>query len=103
MHRRDFIQSAGLATGAVLVSGTSAVGGMVPPGQPPWFNRSMRWAQLAFVDTDPARCDPDFWLSYFKTIHADGALLSAGGVTAFYPTQIPLHHRSEYLGNSDLL
>lgn len=34
-----------------------------------------------------------FWLSHFKTTHADGALLSAGGVTAFYPTQLALHQR----------
>ncbi len=61
----------------------------------------MRWAQLAFVERDPERYDPDFWLDYFKRIHADGALLSAGGVVAFYPTAIPLHHRSDWLGNSD--
>src|SRR5699024_9296846 len=27
--------------------------------------------------------------------------LSAGGYMAFYPTQIPFHHRSIYLGDSD--
>ena len=27
--------------------------------------------------------------------------LSAGGIVAFYPTQIPYHHRSAWLGNSD--
>ncbi len=63
----------------------------------------MRWAQLAFVESDPGQFDPDFWLSYFKRIHADGALLSAGGVVAFYPTNVPLHHRSDFLGNSDPL
>lgn len=63
----------------------------------------MRWAQLAFVERDPGHYDPDFWLTYFKRIHADGALLSAGGVVAFYPTTIPLHHRSDFLGNADTL
>ena len=63
----------------------------------------MRWAQLAFVEKDPATYDPDFWLSYFKRIHADGALLSVGGVVAFYPTAIPLHHRSDFMGDSDTL
>lgn len=60
-----------------------------------WFDKSMRWAQLAFVENDPGRYDPDFCLNYFERIHADGALLSAGGVVAFYPTDIPLHHRSK--------
>ena len=69
----------------------------------PWFGKSMRWAQLAFVENDPGSYDPDFWLSYFKKIHANGALLSAGGVVAFYPTDIPLHHRSNTLGNSNPL
>lgn len=66
------------------------------------FDKPMRWAQLAFVENDPAECDPDFWLDYFKRIHADGALLSAGGIVAFYPTDIPLHHRSDWLKDTDL-
>ncbi len=69
----------------------------------PWFNKAMRWAQLAFVESDPGNYDPDFWLDYFKKIHADGVLLSAGGIVAFYPTDVPLHHRSNMLGNSDPL
>ena len=68
-----------------------------------WLDGPMRWAQLAFVERDPGHYDPDFWLNYFKRIHADGALLSAGGVVAFYPTNIPLHHRSDFLGNSNTL
>jgi hypothetical protein len=61
----------------------------------------MRWAQLAFVEDDPGRYDPVFWLDYFKRIHADGACLSAGGCVAFYPTRIPLHYRSKFLGGGD--
>ena len=61
----------------------------------------MRWAQLTLVENDPGRFDPDFWLSYFKQIHADGTTLSAGGIVAYYPTDVPLHHRSDWLGNSD--
>lgn len=103
MHRRNFIKNTTAIGGAIALTGTSTFANIVPPYAEPWFGRSMRWAQLAFVDNDPGRCDPDFWLSYFKKIHADGALLSAGGVTAFYPTKLPLHHRSDFLGNSDLL
>ena len=61
----------------------------------------MRWAQLAFVEDDPGNYDLAFWLDYFKNIHADAACLSAGGVVAFYPTEIPLHYRSKWLGNMD--
>jgi hypothetical protein len=61
----------------------------------------MRWAQLTLVENDPGNFDPDFWLDYFKKIHADGAVLSAGGVVAYYPTEVPMHHRSDWLGDSD--
>jgi len=67
----------------------------------PWFDRPMRWAQLVLVENDPGRFDPDFWLDYFKRVHADGVCLSAGGVVAYYPTMIPFHHRSAWLGDSD--
>ena len=103
MDRRHFIKNTSLLTGGLAIAGGSTLGNFAAPDADPWFSRSMRWAQLVFVDNDPGRCDPDFWLSYFKRIHADGALLSAGGVTAFYPTELPLHHRSEFPGNADLL
>jgi hypothetical protein len=61
----------------------------------------MRWVQLAFVEDDPGRYDPSFWLDYFKRVHADAACLSAGGCVAFYPTNVPLHYRSRFLGSGD--
>ena len=106
MYRRDFIKKSSLlGTGFALAGPTitkNSNSNLFAPEQP-WFNQSMRWAQLAFVETDPAGYDPDFWLAYFKKIHASGALLSAGGVVAFYPTDVPLHHRSNTLGNSNPL
>jgi hypothetical protein len=102
MNRGDFIKTTTLG-GAFAIVGPSMLSNFMTREEEPWFNRPLRWAQLAFVENDPGRCDPDFWLSYFKRIHIEGALLSAGGVVAFYPTEIPLHHRSDFLGNSDLL
>ncbi|HEY4289531.1 MAG TPA: alpha-amylase family protein [Puia sp.] len=118
MNRRHFIRHTSLIGGAVSISGPAAlalsdpaaiaqaVASSAQPDPPdpdiPWLNR-MRWAQLAFVENDPKRFDPDFWLAYFRRIHAEGALLSAGGVVAFYPTNVPYHHRSNWLGNSDPL
>jgi hypothetical protein len=67
-----------------------------------WTERPMRWAQLALVENDPQEIDPAFWLDYFRRVHADGAVISAGGYVAYYPTQVPLHHRSAWLGDSDL-
>ena len=100
MDRRDFMKSSVVA-GAYAVLGSPWVA--AKENQEPWFDRPMRWAQLVLVENDPGRFDPDFWLDYFKRIHADAACLSAGGAVAYYPTKIPMHHRSAWLGDSDPL
>ena len=64
-----------------------------------WPDKPMRWVQLAFVENDPAHIDLPFWLDYFRRLRADGACLSAGGYVAYYPTAIPLHHRSAWLSD----
>lgn len=102
MKRSDFIKTTTMG-GAYAIVGPSIFPNFLTPEDASWVDRPLRWAQLAFVENDPGRCDPDFWLDYFKRIHVEGALLSAGGVVAYYPTEIPLHHRSDTLGNSDLL
>jgi Hypothetical glycosyl hydrolase 6 len=104
--RRDFLQVTAGA-GAYLTLFPSSPG--AAPLQAPsldaapsgWFDGPMRWAQLTLVENDPGRFDPAFWLDYFKRVKADAATLSAGGIVAYYPTDIPLHHRSAWLGDRD--
>ncbi|AUD04592.1 alpha-amylase family protein [Spirosoma pollinicola] len=103
MERRAFIKTTGLIGGAYALAGQASMASIISPAETFWLDGPMRWAQLAFVERDPGHYDPDFWLSYFKRIHADGALLSAGGIVAFYPTKIPLHHRSDFMGNANTL
>jgi putative glycosyl hydrolase-like family 6 (GHL6) protein len=100
LTRREFLQ---------VTAGAGAVGSVALAAQAPatraaidgWFDTPMRWAQLTLVENDPGRFDPQFWLDYFRRVHADAATLSAGGIVAYYPTEIPLHHRSAWLGTSD--
>ena len=94
INRRELIVQAG-----VLAAASAAFGQQSPVMG--WYDRPMRWAQLAFVEDDPGRYKPDFWLDYYKRIHADAVCLSAGGCVAFYPTKIPLHYRSKFLGDGD--
>ena len=101
MHRRKFIKSTSLITGTVSFVNPSMWANTGFQNDATWFNLPMRWAQLTLVENDPGNFDPDFWLSYFKQIHADGTTLSAGGVVAYYPTDVPFHHRSNWLGDSD--
>lgn len=66
-----------------------------------WVWRPMRWVQVNFTDDDPGRFDPQFWLDFIKRTHSDGVCFSAGGILAFYPTKVPFHERSKFLGNLD--
>jgi hypothetical protein len=95
MNRRELIQ-----TGAIAIATASAAAAQ-PETTAPWFDRPMLWAQLTLVENDPGRYDPAFWLDYFKRTHSDAACLSAGGCVAYYPTKIPLHHRSKWMGDTD--
>jgi hypothetical protein len=61
----------------------------------------MRWAQLTLVEDDPGKFDLQFWLDYFKRTRSDAVCLSAGGCVAYYPTSLPFHHRSQWLGDAD--
>jgi hypothetical protein len=106
--RRDFLQVAAGAGAIVSVAprldaieadGLAAQAGSAAGAG--WFDRPMRWVQLTLVENDPGTFDATFWLTYFKTLKADAACLSAGGIVAYYPTQIPFHHRSAFLGPTD--
>ena len=100
MDRREFLGMSA-AAGAYAFLGTPWQAAAEAGEPEPWFDKPMRWAQLVLVENDPGRFDPDFWLDYFKRVHADAACLSAGGIVAYYPTKVPLHHRSAWLGDSD--
>jgi hypothetical protein len=110
LSRRDFLQ---VSIGAGTLTSTDALRTMPsrhPRPEPAtlereqpggWFDTPMRWVQLTLVENDPGQFDPAFWLDYFRRLHADAATLSAGGIVAYYPTNVPLHHRSAWLGMSD--
>ena len=85
-----------LASAAVPQSADAA-----PAAPAAWYDRPMRWAQLTLVEDDPGKYDPAFWLDYFRRTHSDAACLSAGGCVAYYPTKVPLHYRSKFLGDRD--
>jgi len=96
VDRREFLQGVAAAGPALAFAGRSAA------AEPrPWFDHPMRWAQLTLTENDPGQYDPQFWLDYFRRTHSDAACLSAGGCVAYYPTKIPLHYRSKWLGDRD--
>ena len=110
--RRDFLWVAGGATAyaahgtlpviaamddvASAEQATTAAPGELMAG---WFDRPMRWAQLTLVENDPGPLRSAVLARLLPRLHADAATLSAGGIVAYYPTEVPLHHRSAWLGD----
>src|SRR5262245_60187168 len=109
MRRRGFLRTTAMAGAAVTLGkipslrldAAEAPAAAAPT--PSWVDKPMRWAQLTLVEDDPGKFDPQFWLSFFKRTRSDAVCLSAGGCVAYYPTKIPFHHRSEWLGERDVL
>lgn len=66
-----------------------------------WPRHATRWVQLTFAEDDPAHFDADFWTGLMRDSRANAICISAGGYIAYYPTRIPYHYRSKYLGDTD--
>jgi len=110
VSRRQFLKTTTVAGAAVaftqlrsdhLWAGEAAAALHAPA--PSWVDKPMRWAQLTLVEDDPGKFDLAFWLDYFKRTRSDAVCLSGGGCVAYYPTQVPFHHRSAWLGDRDVL
>ena len=101
--RRDFLKTSallGVGTAGIVNQNHSQSRTLGDPSET-WFDKPMRWAQLVLVENDPGQYDPQFWLDYFIRTHSDAVCLSAGGIVAYYPTKVPLHHRSAWMKDSD--
>jgi hypothetical protein len=61
MDRRNFIKNTSVIGSTFTIAGPSAFANVFTPAdEEPWFDKSMRWAQLAFVENDPRNYNPDF-------------------------------------------
>jgi len=68
----------------------------------PWYSTMRRCGQINFNERDPVAMDVKAWADYWASLKVDALLLGGGGIVAFYPTEVPFHHRSEFLGRRDL-
>lgn len=68
---------------------------------PDWYKSATRWTQLTLVEDDPVKFDPKQWIDIFKRTQSNATCLSAGGYIAYYPSKVPLHYVSKYIGDSD--
>ena len=96
ISRRDLLVFSGAALGGRLLSAQS------DSSRIPWYQKMRRCGQINFNERDPQVLNIDEWLDYWSSLKLDALLLNAGGIVAFYPTKIPYHHKSQYLGDKDL-
>src|SRR5262249_26524867 len=100
--RREFIKQSA-ASLAIVGSPDERTDHIFPsPPDTPWYRRTYRWAQTNISEIDPTQYDIAWWRKQWKRTCVQGVIINAGGIVAFYPTKIPLHHRAEFLGDRDL-
>ncbi len=99
MKRRDFLKT-GAAAAAVAISGMSGVrmafASSINVSSDWWKGRAIRWLQTNLREPDAA-IDPIKYVDEIAALNVNTALVNAGGITAYYPTDIEFAHVSAYL------
>jgi hypothetical protein len=96
-NRREFTVLAAATIGAPIVGPARAEA----LGTEPWHRRVRRYGQVNITEDD-GNMDIGFWRRYWKDTHIGAVLLNAGGIVAYYPSNIPHHRRARSLGARDL-
>lgn len=104
LNRREFI-AASAATLAISSAGKLAA--ETPSAEASgqnktWYSSMLRCGQVNFNEQDPLTMDAEAWMDYWASLKVIAVMLNGGGIMAFYPTKVPYHHRSEFLGSRDL-
>lgn len=111
LTRRSFLQNLAGASAVLASTGlpswSAAAADNLAPHQPtagnqPWYRRALRWGQINLTEIDPTRIDLNIWRAQWKRTALQGVVINAGGIVAYYPTQIPFHRRAQFLGERDL-
>ncbi len=100
VSRRTFLSTATALPVASLIKPLQQGGG---GDDSPWYSTLRRCGQINYNEIDPVKIDPEAWMDYWASLKVNAVLVNGGGIVAFYPTQVPYHHRSQFLGSRDLL
>src|SRR5215469_11735595 len=103
--RREFLKQTALATAAFTAAPLASIGAETAGASAnsiPWYCRTLRWGQTNITEIDPAQYDVAWWRGYWKRTETQGAVINAGGIVAYYPSDVPFHHRAERLNGRDL-
>lgn len=108
-NRRDFLKKTTFA-GIALASGNLFAATVNSPASDdnsmieglPWYRRVTRWGQTNITEKDPLRYDIGWWREYWKYTKTRGVIINAGGIVAYYPSEVPLHRQAQFLEGRDL-
>jgi hypothetical protein len=105
--RREFLAMSSVSIGAGLARRASDEHRAFAPidrlaHERPWYAAMRRCGQININERDALDMDVDAWIDYWASLKVDALLLNGGGIVAYYPTEVPYHHRSEFLGSRDL-
>ena len=105
--RREFLAISSVPVAARVAGHLQSDAGIFEPvgdvpSALPWYARMRRCGQININERDPIDMDVERWIDYWASLKVDALLLNGGGIVAYYPTEVPFHHRSEFLGARDL-
>jgi Hypothetical glycosyl hydrolase 6 len=99
MTRREFLAASATS---VAIASTGKPEARAEKGGLPWYLTMRRCGQINYNERDPLTMDAEAWMDYWASLKVNAVLLNGGGIMAFYPTEVPYHHRSQFLGTRDL-
>jgi hypothetical protein len=100
IDRRQFL----IISGAAALAAQHAFGQTTArskPAEVPWHQKIKRIGQINMNERDPVELDVNAWADYWADLKVDAVLVSVTGIVAFYPTQVPFHRRTPFLGDRD--
>ena len=105
--RRAFLKKA--AAASVLLASADLTFGAINPfskkettAEIPWYRCITRWGQTNITEKDPAHYDIAWWRKHWEDTQAQGIIVNAGGIVAYYPSKVPLHRQAQFLEGRDL-
>lgn len=104
LTRRKFLASTSILTAATLLSDPLLAFQPLLKGEntEQWWLKMRLCAQHNLNEHDPVNLNIDEWVNYWASLKLDAIVLTAGGFIAMYPTKLPHHYKSQFLGDRDL-
>ncbi|MTE25074.1 hypothetical protein, partial [Microbacterium sp. ZXX196] len=68
-----------------------------------WKKNNLRVIQTNLPAYEAATLNPDSLLKALENFSANTLLINAGGIMAFYPSDLDFHYRNPFLKNNNML